>query len=279
MINISGYITDRDEDIVDKKNPIAVNSCGYYKLVKLPCFETNRPNGRLDFQLIYIATGTAHFSILGDLHIIPEGSLVIYPPHQAQYYQYTLSENPEIYWLHFSGADIDNYMNNLGFIGGEQYNIGIKSEYITIFEKIIRELQVKRAHFFELSNLYALELLSLMSRNMSEGGLNIHIINEQIQKVIELIHKNFRSKRNVNEYAKLCNISTCWFIHCFKAYTGMTPQQYITAIRITKAKDLLLYSSFNITEIASIVGYDNPFYFSRIFKKNTALSPRDYKNT
>lgn len=58
----------------------------------------------------------------------------------------------------------------------------------------------------------------------------------------------------------------------------MTPQQYITDIRVTKAKELLLYSSFNITEIASIVGYDNSFYFSRIFKKNTALSPREYKN-
>jgi len=278
MINISGYITDADEDIVDKKHFIAINSCGCYKLVKLSRFQTNRPNGRSDFQLLYISKGTAHFSILGEMHIVPEGSLVIYRPHQAQNYIYNLSENPEIYWLHFSGTDIGNFIDNLGFKNSPWYNIGVKSEYITIFDKIIRELQVKREHFFELSNLYALELFSLMSRSMSEGGLDIHIINEQIQNVIELMHKNSQSKQSIQEYAKLCSISTCWFIHCFKAYTGMTPQQYITDIRVTKAKELLLYSSFNITEIASIVGYDNSFYFSRIFKKNTALSPREYKN-
>ncbi|MHB8063362.1 MAG: helix-turn-helix domain-containing protein [Ruminiclostridium sp.] len=278
MINISGYITDADEEIEDKKNFIAINSCGYYKLVKLPCFQTSRPNGRSDFQLLYISKGAAHFSILGEMHIVPEGSVVIYLPHQPQYYIYNLSENPEIYWLHFSGVNIGNYMNTLGFKDSPWYNIGIKNEYISLFEKIIRELQVRREHFLELSNLYTLELLSLMSRNMYERGLDLPIMNEQIQNVIELIHKNSQSKQSINEYAKSCNMSTCWFIHSFKAYTGMTPQQYITDIRINKAKELLLYSSFNITEIASIVGYDNPFYFSRVFKKNTDLPPREYRN-
>lgn len=278
MINISGYVTDADEDIVDTKNLIAVNSCGYYRLVKLPRFETNRPVGRLDFQLLYISKGMAHFNIMNEMYTVPEGSLVIYRPHEAQRYFYNLSENPEIYWIHFSGVDIENHMNNMGFRDIPWYNIGVKSEYINIFDKIIKELQVRRDHFFELSNLYALELLSLMSRHMSEASLSIHVTNEQIQNVIELINKNSSEQQSVKDYAKLCNMSTCWFIHCFKAYTGMTPQQYITDIRITKAKELLSDSSFNITEIASIVGYDNPFYFSRIFKKNTNLSPRDYKN-
>lgn len=278
MINISGYVTDADEDIVDTKNFIAVNSCGFYKLVKLPRFETGRPNGRSDFQLLYISKGTASFSIMNEIHIVPEGSLVIYTPHQSQYYMYQLSENPEIYWIHFSGTDIDNYLSKLGFKDSLWYNIGIKTEYITIFDKIIKELQVRREHFFELSNLYTLELLSLMSRNMTEASLNVHTINNQMQNVIELIHKNSPSKQSVGGYAKLYNMSTCWFIHCFKSYSGMTPQQYITDLRINKAKELLSDSSFNITEIASIVGYENPFYFSRIFKKNTSLSPREYKN-
>lgn len=279
MINISGYISDFDEDIIDQDNIIAVNSCGYYKLVKLPCFETSRPKGRADFQLLYVYKGIAHFNIMGELYHVPEGSIVIYSPNQPQYYMYSLSENPEIYWLHFSGKDIGNYISNIGFKNMPWYRIGVKNEYITVFDKIIRELQVRREHFFELANLYALELLSLMSRNMSETSLNKHVINGQIQNIIELINKDFRNCLSVNDYAKHCNMSTCWFINCFKNHTGLTPQQYITDIRINKAKELLLYSSFNITEIASIVGYDNPFYFSRIFKKNTSLSPRDYKRT
>lgn len=277
MINISGYVTDADEDIVDSKNFLSVNSCGYYKLAKLSSFETSRPGGRSDYQLLYVAKGTADFKIDGELMTIEEGSAVIYFPHQPQYYKYRLENNPEVYWLHFSGAQVETYLKSLDFVNGSLFNVGIKNEYIPIFEKIIRELQVRRKCFFELSNLYALELLSLMSRNMSEGSSNIHRINEQLQNIIELMNKSFPQKQSVMEYAKLCNMSTCWFINCFRTYTGMTPQQYITDIRVAKAKELLSYSSLNISEIASIVGYDNPFYFSRIFKKNTGQSPREYR--
>lgn len=278
MINISGYINDADEDIVDSKNFFSVNSCGYYRLVKQASFETSRSEGRPDYQLLYVAKGTADFKIDGELMTVEEGSAVIYLPRQPQYYIYHLENNPEVYWLHFSGAQAGTYLNNLDFKSGSLFNVGMKNNYIPIFEKIIRELQLRRKQFFELSNLYALELLSLMSRNMSEGSSNIHRINEQLQNIIELMNKNFTQKQSVTEYAKMCNISTCWFINCFKTYTGMTPQQYITDIRVAKAKELLPSSSFNISEISSIVGYDNPFYFSRIFKKNTGQSPREYKN-
>lgn len=278
MITISGYVNDIDEDIVDNKNLISVNSCGFYKMVKRPHFDTIRPDGRLDFQLLYVAKGSANFSVQGEDYIVPEGSTVIYYPCQPQYYSYNLSQNTEVYWLHFSGAGIEAHMERLGFKNRSYYKVGIKNEYINIFDKIIKEIQLRAEHFIELSNLYALELLSLMSRGMLDGNLNLYRANEQIQNVIELINKNIHNKQSVNEYAKLCSMSTCWFINSFRTYTGITPQQYITNIRISKAKELLSYSSFNITEIASIVGYENPFYFSRIFKKNTGLSPREYKN-
>ncbi len=278
MITISGYVTDIDEDIVNNENLISVNSCGYYKMVKRPHFDTIRLNGRLDYQLLYVAKGSANFTVHGQDHTVSEGSIVIYHPQQPQLYSYNLSQNTEVYWLHFSGAGINDRIDRLGFKNSPFYRVGVKNAYIEIFEKIIKELQLRAEHFLELSDLYALELLSLMSRNLSSNSLNPYRVNELIQNVIELINKNFQKKQSVNEYAKLCSMSTCWFINSFRAYTGITPQQYITNIRISKAKELLAYSSFNITEIASIVGYENPFYFSRIFKKSTGLSPREYKN-
>ena len=57
----------------------------------------------------------------------------------------------------------------------------------------------------------------------------------------------------------------------------MTPLQYITKLRITNAKSLLETTSYNVTEIAQTVGYDNPLYFSRQFKKYTGVSPKEYK--
>ncbi len=72
-------------------------------------------------------------------------------------------------------------------------------------------------------------------------------------------------------------MSTSWFIRNFKLYTGSTPLNYILNIRISNAQSLLENTKYNITEIAAITGYDNPLYFSRLFKKQTGLSPSEYR--
>ena len=53
--------------------------------------------------------------------------------------------------------------------------------------------------------------------------------------------------------------------------------QYIVSIRITNAQVLLETTDYNVTEIGNIVGYDNPLYFSRIFKKQKGVSPSEYR--
>ena len=57
----------------------------------------------------------------------------------------------------------------------------------------------------------------------------------------------------------------------------MTPMQYIISVRIENAQRLLGTLDYNVTEVASIVGYDNPLYFSRLFKKQTGMAPTDYR--
>ena len=84
---------------------------------------------------------------------------------------------------------------------------------------------------------------------------------------------------NIEEYAQTHNMSTSWFIRNFKQYTGFTPLQYILSVRIYNAEALLKSNMYNITEVASIVGYDNPLYFSRTFKKLKGISPSEYRNS
>ena len=58
-----------------------------------------------------------------------------------------------------------------------------------------------------------------------------------------------------------------------------SPMQYILSIRINNAVSLLETTDYNVTEISNIVGYDNPLYFSRIFKKQKGVSPSEYRKT
>ena len=55
--------------------------------------------------------------------------------------------------------------------------------------------------------------------------------------------------------------------------------QYLTSVRIRRARELLETTDYTVSEIGALVGYDNPLYFSRIFKKQTGVSPAGYRKT
>ncbi len=65
----------------------------------------------------------------------------------------------------------------------------------------------------------------------------------------------------------------------FKDKANTTPIKYINFIRITQAENMMKNSNFTVAEIAEAVGFNDPFYFSRIFKKSYGLSPREFSNT
>ena len=94
---------------------------------------------------------------------------------------------------------------------------------------------------------------------------------------MKFFNDNYRTEINIEEYATKRGMSVSWFIRNFKQYTHTTPMQYIVARRITNAQMLLETTNYNITEIGHLVGYDNPLYFSRIFKKHMGTSPSDYR--
>ena len=72
-------------------------------------------------------------------------------------------------------------------------------------------------------------------------------------------------------------MSVSWFLRNFKQVTMKSPMQYILAIRINNAVSLLETTDYNVTEISTIIGYDNPLYFCRIFRKQKGISPSDFR--
>jgi len=98
-----------------------------------------------------------------------------------------------------------------------------------------------------------------------------------MEKAVRFFHENLANNIEIETYARELHMSTCWFIRSFKEYSGMPPGRYLTDIRIRKAKELLESTDYSIGEIGGIIGYDNPLYFSRIFKKTAGISPAEYR--
>ncbi len=99
-----------------------------------------------------------------------------------------------------------------------------------------------------------------------------------IATVKEYMDRHFTEKLSIMQLADMFGFNYSYFCTGFKKYYGTSPNEYIISKRIEKAKELMhIQPGLSIKDIAFMAGYDNPHYFSRIFKTVTGLSPSQYK--
>ncbi|WP_378157402.1 AraC family transcriptional regulator [Cohnella sp. GCM10027633] len=265
----------------DTGSALVVNCCGYQKLETRDLVR-NREKGRLDYQLIYVVGGKGTFRFGGksaEATEVPDGNIVLYSPGEPQHYSYRSANGTEAYWVHFTGSAARDYVSELGQVGSPVRAVGIMDEAVDLFKSIIRELNVGEPLSGTMASAYLLQLLALFGRRLRNAEAHRKAEpHADIHRIIAIMHEKYNRRLVVGELAQACNLSLFRFIHKFKAVTGKTPVQYVTGIRINEAKRMLAETSLHVKEVAAIVGYDNPLYFSRVFGQATGMPPSRYKD-
>ena len=277
----TGYLNNSHLHFKDKSKPLIVGSCGTYRLYKHPRLPTYRPRGRLDFQIIYVSAGSAHFHFDNAENdtVVTAGNMVLFRPKQFQKYEYYASEQTEVYWVHFTGGNVTNILRSYGIRDDMRvFYTGTSLEYERIFKRMISELQQCREDYQEMLVLLLKHLFILIHRHITKKHvLKNEYLEQEIDMAAQFFNDHYNADINIEEYARSRGMSVSWFIRNFKEYIGTTPMQYIVSIRITNAQALLETTTYSITEIGHIVGYENPLYFSRIFHKQKGFSPSEYR--
>ena len=279
MYTNNAYLNNTMVDIKDKSKPLIVTSCGTYRLQTKPILPTWRPRGRLDYQLLYIAAGKAHFHFDGKEQIVTAGHMVLYRPKEPQKYEYYGEDQTEVYWVHFTGGNVKNILRSYGLTDDKRvFYCGSGLDYQNLFRTMINELQMCKENYEEVLETYLRLIFIMLKRYFANATKsdNAHVV-EEIDKATLYFNEHYSEDISIDEYAQNNHVSVSWFIRTFKQCTGSTPMQYILSKRIYNAEILLHDSTYNVTEIAEIVGYDNPLYFSRIFKKVKGISPSEYR--
>lgn len=102
--------------------------------------------------------------------------------------------------------------------------------------------------------------------------------NPVIRQAIEYMNKNLNLKLSLNQISKEVGYSPTYFTTLFKKETNYSPITYFSHLKIVKACEFLDYTPTKIKEISFTLGYTDPYYFTKDFKKKMGMSPRQYRN-
>ena len=278
-INVA-YVDDENPNLEDLTVPIKVNNCGYYRVHTTPVIETPHPEGRNDYQLLYIASGKGYFYFKGSKEptVVTKGNMVLFRPKEPQVYYYYAVDKTEVYWVHFTGWKVEEYLERYELPKEENvFFTGVSPDYPWIYNQIIRELQLQRENYEDMIRLFLRHIFLTINRYIKEGKQTKNDTINDIERAVHYFNENYSKPISIEQYASEHLMSVNWFIHNFKNVMKIPPMQYIVSLRIAAAKGYLENSNKNITEIANTIGYDNALYFSRLFRKYTGVTPSEYR--
>lgn len=141
-------------------------------------------------------------------------------------------------------------------------------------QRIVNELNSKNKYYQYLVVMYYAELLILIYRHMDEVYLPI-CTNESLKKAISYIRLHYQSDVTITDVAGQTGIGERYLRKLFAQYLNLSPLDYLNQIRINKSIELLRNTELSVKEICFTCGFKSPQYFSRVFKQQMGISPRE----
>lgn len=235
---------------------------------------TSKRDNLNSFLFFFIHEGTGVISYKGASYQLKKGDCIFI--NCSDGYSHTTSENLwNISWIHFNGPLMLNIYEKYKQRGGQPvfhpesvelfqsiweqvYNIANSTDYL-------RDMRINQ-HLNEL--LSEIMVFSWSEKKHSE---------KKIYEVKQYIEENYVSRITLEDLAKRFYINKYYLLRLFKGQYGMTVNEYIQQLRISRAKNLLRFSSKSIREISCLCGFEDSHYFSRVFMKVEGISPSGYR--
>lgn len=100
---------------------------------------------------------------------------------------------------------------------------------------------------------------------------------ERVRQMVDFIHEYYAEPLTVDDIAAVAGIGARECSRCFRKNIGVSPIEHLTNTRIRKATEMLLCSSMSVLEISEACGFSSSSYFSKVFREQTGLTPREYQ--
>lgn len=233
-------------------------------------------------ELILCTAGKGKTTIFNQQYDIEAGDLILHNPNTPHCERSDPTNPLEFFFVGLTDFKLPNLPENT-LISPDSLPVqktGIyRDQFETFFLELIKETVYRQDHFQYISCAICSCILALVMRLFAWESGNTTPISSHSVRIKDYIDKNFAADLNLSQLSSAVYISQDYMSHIFKAEIGISPMQYLIKKRIAHAKNLLATTKRPISEIATECGYDDPVYFSQIFKRICGCSPRKYRES
>ncbi len=265
-----------------KKLPIEIEVKDLKFVKELPEL-LGHPHKATFFQIVWLTSGEAEFNIDFRKILMKENELLIITPGQVCSFDVESEYTGKLILFTNSFFNISEIDSNFMYTS-EIFNPVRLNKTITICPKLISNLtDLLENELKQGDTNYKIEIAQSFLRIMlfeSERQFTKTTdlaVNNVARLFYNAVEQHYKENKNTEFYVHLLNVNEKILSREVKAISGKTPKVYIDSRTILEAKRLLIYSSLSIKEIGYILGFDEPSYFNKYFKKHTKLTPLEFR--
>lgn len=242
-------------------------------------------------ELSIITKGRGTYYIDGKEYPVTTGDLIIFNPGTYHKSLLTCPEDTAVeYYIGFSNIHLrdqkpDTFPLPGGRIVSSMREI-VRQDVFKICDAMRKEYQTYHRGRYFILKAYLIQLLVILLREQQETieeykGYVFNSINKKyiVTQMKRFFTEHYHEKISLDQVAQNMYLSTFYISKIFKSETGDTPINYLIELRMEKARDLIENEpSFSVQKIAAMVGYDDAYHFSKLFKKHFGVAPTKYRN-
>jgi len=239
----------------------------------------DRPGGANQAIFIYCTKGAGWCETASRFHPVEAGDLLVLPPGMPHSYGADRLQPWSIFWFHAEGRLLDVYLRELDVNSGPPVKkIGEAPQVRALFEEALDDVEDGYNKFQLIcatqTMAHLIAVLIREHRGAPHAQMNAR---QKIARTIAYMKQHLNQSLQLDALATLANLSRSRYAELFKQQTSYAPIDYFIRLRMHRACQLLDTTDLSVKAIALRLGYEDPLYFSRLFRAVNEKSPADYR--
>ena len=259
----------------DKAGSLYVNCCGCSQTESLHSFG---PASKPHYLIHNVLSGRGLFRFHDKEYKLEAGYGFLIQPNKLAFYQADERDPWSYLWVGFAGNRAGEYLKAMGLSERHPVFACDRSEELyAIVKDMMEHNTFGIANDLRRNGLMGV-FLSVLAENAGVvAGQEEDKGNQYVKKAVSFIQSNYCNPIKVTDVAEFVCINRSYLYTLFQSYLGMSPQQFLTTFRITKARELLNSTDYPIESIALSCGYNDAVVFSKAFHAMKGMSPSQYR--